>query len=738
MKRDFREEYQEYMRKKTPDLWSRIEEGISEAETQISEATELQAEKPDASEPEVRKAEKQIDVNADAGNPEKPADKRPEELRKTGLQNRESQEIKSQFKVIKSDGKEKKMVQFRSWIAIAVAVFVLGVSIGTITMLQNSSTVNNQTEAGQNVAKGDVGQNNQTGDDSESKVETGVSADEQNTPVVEIYDSPEEATDVQTETNSTGSLQNKEANREAFVPEMEAEEYYDGDEWEMAVDDSYETGLAYDSYMAPTGNYWDPYDYDKDFNNETYAKIEDNGFCLVLTEPLSTFSADVDTASYENVRRMIEDGYGLQDIYVDAVRAEEFINYFTYDLKDPESGEKFGVTTKIAVCPWNDKHQLLFVGMKTEDIDLSEAPAENLTFLIDVSGSMDEEDKLPLLQKSFLQLVEQLDDDDTVSIVTYANGVEVVLDSAKGSDKKTISDAINGLMAAGGTNGEGGIQKAYALAEANYREDANNRIIVATDGDLNIGISEPDQLEKLISEKRDKGIYLTMLGFGTGNIRDDNMERLADCGNGNYAYIDSLFEAKKVLVEELGASFHTVAEDVKLQVEFNPEKVNAYRLIGYENRLMDAADFRDDTKDAGEIGAGHSVIALYELIPAGAEEAVTLKYQNKNAEKEDAAEESESEFSNEYCTVAVRYKEPGETKAEEVSYVVDENAWTDEPDSEFVFASAVAELAMIIRDDANKGDASLDKLMELGRTYQTTDEYRQEFFYMVRLLAKNS
>ncbi len=462
---------------------------------------------------------------------------------------------------------------------------------------------------------------------------------------------------------------------------------------------------------------------------ETYAETETSGFSLTTVNPLSTFSADVDTASYSNVRRMIEDGYGLDWIDAYAVRPEEFINYFSYDLTEPEDGEKFGVTTKVCICPWNEKHQLLFVGMKTEDIDLSEAPAENLTFLLDVSGSMDSPDKLPLLQKAFLQLADQLDEEDTVSIVTYANGVEVVLDSVNGNDKKTIRNAINNLEAAGGTYGEGGIQKAYELAEQNYRPDANNRIILATDGDLNIGISEPDQLEKFIREKKDKGIGLSVLGFGTGNIRDDNMERLADCGNGNYAYIDSILEAKKVMVEEMGASFHTVAEDVKLQVEFNPALVNAYRLIGYENRLMDAVDFRNDQKDAGEIGAGHSVVALYELIPADSQEAVELKYQG-NADDDPAAAE--------YCTVAVRYKEPGETKAREVSFVVGREDELSKPDEDLTFVSAVAELAMILCDDPNKGTSTLEGILETGKSCKTEDEYRQEFFYMVRLLLKNS
>ena len=417
----------------------------------------------------------------------------------------------------------------------------------------------------------------------------------------------------------------------------------------------------------------------------------------------------------------------MDEIYRDAVRAEEFVNYFSYDLKDPENGDKFGVTTKVAACPWNDAHDLLFIGMKTEDIDLSETPAQNLVFLIDVSGSMDEDNKLPLLKRSFLQLLDELDEEDTVSIVTYANGVDTVLDGASCDDKDTIRDAINGLVAEGGTYGEGGIQRAYEIAERHYLPDGNNRVILATDGDLNIGISEPDQLEKLIKEKKDTGVYLSVLGFGMYNYRDDNMERLADCGNGNYAYIDSLLEAKKVLVEEMGSTLLTVADDVKLQVEFNPSVVNAYRLIGYEDRLMAATDFRDDKKDAGEIGAGHSVIALYELIRADSPQAVTLKYQENTDIAEGTGEE--------YATVYIRYKEPGEDTAKENEYPVSAQKFTEKPDDDFRFAAAAAEFAMILRDSDEKGDASLEHLTEILKDIPLDDEYRQEFGYLVRRLS---
>lgn len=465
-------------------------------------------------------------------------------------------------------------------------------------------------------------------------------------------------------------------------------------------------------------------------DGEEYEKAEENGFYITGVQPLSTFSADVDTASYANVRRMIEDGYTLSDINPDAVRPEEFINYFSYDLNYPKRGEMFGVTTEIAPCPWNEDHQLMMVGMRTEAIDMSEAPDSNLVFLLDVSGSMSDDDKLPLLQESFKELVNELGEKDTVSIVTYASGVETVLKGAKGNEKDKICSAIDELYASGGTNGEGGIQRAYQLAEAYFIKGGNNRVILATDGDLNIGISEPDELEKLITEKKENGVYLSVLGFGTGNIKDNNMERLADCGNGNYAYIDSLFEAKKVLVEEMGSTLLTIAEDVKLQVEFNPDRVNAYRLIGYENRMLEASDFHDDSKDAGEIGAGHTVIALYEIIPTGSRDEISLKYQSGSEDS------GKSRYSDEFATVSVRYKEPGKTQSKLKSYVVDEEDFTKAPSDDFVFASLAAEFAMILSDSPHKGTATLEGIIEEYSTLDIHDEYKEEFYYLVRMMAK--
>ena len=339
------------------------------------------------------------------------------------------------------------------------------------------------------------------------------------------------------------------------------------------------------------------------FNTEEYDAIDENGFRKVSVSPLSTFSADVDTASYSNLRRMLNDGYSIEEIPQGAVRAEEMINYFTYDYNGPEEGEPFGVNAEISTCPWNSEHDLLMLGLQTQAIDFEDAADSNIVLLIDVSGSMYSENKLPLLKESFELLIDNLTEKDSVSIVTYASGVNEVINGVPASEKDTIIDALTNLQAGGGTNGEGGIQLAYELAEENFIKGGNNRVIIATDGDFNIGVSSQSDLSKLIKEKSKSGIYLSVLGFGMGNYSDSRMETLADDGNGNYAYIDSISEAKKVLVEELGATMVTVAKDVKLQVEFNPAFVSEYRLIGYEDRLMADEDFEDDKKDAGEIGA---------------------------------------------------------------------------------------------------------------------------------------
>lgn len=465
-----------------------------------------------------------------------------------------------------------------------------------------------------------------------------------------------------------------------------------------------------------------------EYNTESYDKPDENGFFLSQGQPLSTFAADVDTASYANVRRMIEDGYGKRNIPSDAVRPEEFLNYFSYDLKSPKKGEKFAVTTEVSKCPWNEDHELMFVGVKAEDKLDGQLPKSNLVFLIDVSGSMDDEDKLGLLKKGFNELVDNLPGEGTVSIVTYASKEKVVLDGADMSEKRKIKEAIRSLEAYGSTAGERGMEMAYEIAKENFIDGGNNRIIMATDGDLNVGISDPDELEDFISKKKDQGIYLSVLGFGEGNYKDDKMERLADCGNGNYSYIDSLIEARKVLVEEMTSTLVTVAKDVKFQVEFNPATVNSYRLIGYENREMDAVDFNNDKKDGGELGSGHSVVALYEIVPAGSESAIDLKYQPAD----------NSDGSDDYATIKIRYKEPEKDKSGLLSYVVGADAYHENVSENFKFASLVSEFAMILGDSDYAGTMTYRDIINGYKELDNTDDYKDEFISLVRMVEKRS
>lgn len=468
------------------------------------------------------------------------------------------------------------------------------------------------------------------------------------------------------------------------------------------------------------------YPNDEKVNTESYDKPEENGFFLSRSQPLSTFAADVDTASYANVRRMIENGYSADDIVPEAVRPEEFINYFSYNLKSPSGGKKFGVTTEVAGCPWNEDHQLMFVGVKAQDPYKGEIPKSNLVFLIDVSGSMDDRDKLYLLQDAFNDLVDNLPGEGTISIVTYASKEEVVLDGENMRNKIAVKKAINSLHAEGATAGERGMEMAYEIAESHFIDGGNNRIIMATDGDLNVGISDPDELEDFIEKKKESGIYLSVLGFGDGNYKDDRLDRLADCGNGNYSYIDSGPEAHKVLVDEMTSTLVTVAKDVKFQVEFNPAAVNAYRLIGYENRSMDAVDFNDDSKDGGELGAGHSVVALYEIIPAGAESAIDLKYQPSTNEG------SEDEF----ATVKIRYKEPSANESKLETYAVNKVCLTDKAGDNLAFAELAAEFAMLLSRSNYTGNLTYSDILNGYRQITHTDEYRDEFYNLVRMVEK--
>jgi Ca-activated chloride channel family protein len=461
------------------------------------------------------------------------------------------------------------------------------------------------------------------------------------------------------------------------------------------------------------------------FNTEEYGRIVENEFLAVADNPLSTFSVDVDRAAYSNVRRFLRDG---QRPPRDAVRIEEMVNYFTYDYPEPSGAHPFSVTTEVAACPWNEKHRVLLVGLQGRRMKTADLPANNLVFLIDVSGSMMEPDKLPLVKEGLELLVNQLRPNDRVAIVVYAGNAGLVLPSTPGSDKGTILSAIQSLEAGGSTAGGAGIKLAYEVAKQNFLDGGNNRVILATDGDFNVGASSDGELEQLIESKRRDRIFLTVLGFGTGNVKDSKMELLADKGNGNYAYVDSLAEARKVLVSEMGATLFTIAKDVKLQIEFNPTKVASYRLIGYENRLLRKEDFNNDAKDAGDIGAGHSVTALYELVPAGSESGASsvdpLKYQTTHV----------IDGSPELLTLKLRYKEPeGETSKLMTYTVNDSHADAASASDNLRFASSVAEFGMLLRDSKFKGDATYDEARQLaskslGRDYEG---YRRDFLSMI-------
>lgn len=484
---------------------------------------------------------------------------------------------------------------------------------------------------------------------------------------------------------------------------------------------------ADDEAMPPEMNSVD--DADIQQNDEEYNYIKENGYTAVSSAPLSTFSADVDTASYTNVRRMIDDG---MDVPPDAVRIEEFINYFDYDYSDPADGEPFAVHTELSDCPWNNETELLMVGINTKGFDavLDERPAMNLVFLIDVSGSMYDDNKLPLVQKSFSMLTDNLTSADRVSIVTYAGSDEVVLEGADGNDRKKILRAINDLEAGGSTAGAAGINTAYDIAQKYFIDGGNNRVILATDGDLNVGLSSESELTRLIEEKRESGVFLSVLGFGTGNYKDNRLEALADYGNGNYSYIDSEKEAKKVLVDEMSGTLFTVAKDVKFQLEFNPANVKGYRLIGYENRVMAAEDFNDDTKDAGEIGAGHSVTVLYEIVPADSKMELgesELKY----------ASDSEGVMGDELLTVNIRYKEPEVSESKLLTYPVNKSLYSDKMSADMNFASCVAEFGMLLRNSRYIGDVTYkDVSAQLSRYDYSDDDYKDEFIYLVNTMKR--
>ena len=463
-------------------------------------------------------------------------------------------------------------------------------------------------------------------------------------------------------------------------------------------------------------------------NAETYKEIKENSFVAVAQQPVTTFSADVDRAAYANVRRII--GYG-QIPPKDAVRIEEMVNYFDYDYLAPEEGSAspLRVSPELAPAPWNPNHLLLRIGLQAKKIDLAKAPPSNIVFLIDVSGSMDEDNKLPLLKSSFKMLLGQLRPDDKIAIVTYANGTKVALPSTRVKDKEKIIKVLDNLYASGGTSGGRGIQLAYEQAQKSFIKNGNNRIILATDGDFNIGINNTTDLEKFIEKQRESGIYMSVLGFGMGNYRDDMAETIADKGNGNYAYIDNITEAKKVLVNELSGTLFAVAKDVKLQLEFNPKYVKEYKLIGYENRMLANEDFTNDKKDAGEIGAGHTVTALYELVPSDGKVAQSLRYQSQ--------ELNEKGKGNELGFLKIRYKDPKVKDAKSVEItepLVFNKKALKETSTDYRFAASVAEFGILLRDNSNKANATYDQVIELaeGAIGNDPEGYRKEFVRLVK------
>jgi Ca-activated chloride channel family protein len=467
------------------------------------------------------------------------------------------------------------------------------------------------------------------------------------------------------------------------------------------------------------------------FNTAAYDKVDDNRFRRATDEPVSTFSIDVDTASYSNVRRFLNEGTLPPP---DAVRTEELINYFRFAYPDARGEAPFSMTTEVAVCPWNSRHKLALIGLQARR-DEQKTPPRNLVFLLDVSGSMTPPERLPLVKTAMRMLVDTLTPRDRVAIVVYAGASGLALPSTPGNRKAAIHRAIADLTPGGSTNGAAGIQLAYDTAASAFIQGGVNRVILATDGDFNVGVTSQGELIRLIERQRERAIFLSVLGVGTDNLKDSTMEKLADRGNGNYAYLDSLHEARRVLIEEAGATLITVAKDVKIQIEFNPRTVGAYRLIGYENRLLNREDFNDDNKDAGEIGAGHTVTALYELIPPGEPIAGATVDPLKYQETSRPTPGERSSHSGELMTVKVRYKNPDSDRSQLLSVTVRDE--TGAPTSNIGFASAVAQFGMLLRNSEFKGQASWSSAQALARKHRGEDPsgYRAEFVRLLDLAA---
>lgn len=461
---------------------------------------------------------------------------------------------------------------------------------------------------------------------------------------------------------------------------------------------------------------------DVNVGGEGYNSVKENDFKNALNNPLSTFSIDVDTASYANIRRYIQDG-GLPP--KEAVRLEEMVNYFHYDYPKPKDQDPFALHAEVFKCPWNKNNLLALVGVQGKDLDPETLPAANIVFLIDVSGSMQDENKLPLLKTAFSMLTGEMRAKDRISIVTYSSNVNVVLQATPGSQSTTIMRALDSLQSGGSTAGAAGLQTAYTMAQSSFIQGGNNRIILATDGDFNVGVDTEAGLQKLVEQKRNEGVFLSVLGFGTGNIQDNKMETMADKGNGNYFYIDSITEAHKVMSSEMKGNLYTIAKDVKIQIEFNPAMVSGYRLLGYENRVMKNQDFTNDKKDAGELGAGHTVTALYEIVPANKSEesGETLKYQNVQINAYD-----------EWMTVHLRYKKPTESVSSQLDAAIASSYYRRVPSTDAIFATAVVEWGLILKDSKYKGDANYNSVIQLGTMGKGDDEdgFRSEFIQLVQ------
>lgn len=476
---------------------------------------------------------------------------------------------------------------------------------------------------------------------------------------------------------------------------------------------------------------------EKAFNTEDYDNIVENKFLAATQNPLSTFSIDVDEASYSNIRRFLQDGMIPP---AGAVRIEEMINYFDYEYPAPKNDEPFAVITEMAECPWNSDHKLVHIGLQGKEIPVDNLPPSNMVFLVDVSGSMDEPNKLPLVKASLNMLVDQLREKDKVAIVVYAGNAGLVLPSTNGLNKIKIKEAIDNLSAGGSTAGGEGIMLAYKTARENFVKDGNNRVILATDGDFNVGVSSDDELVRLIEKERKSGVFLSVLGYGMGNYKDNKMQQLADKGNGNHSYIDNINEAKKVLVNEFGSTLFTIAKDVKIQIEFNPAKVQAYRLVGYENRMLAAEDFNDDTKDAGELGSGHTVTALYEVIPVGVKDNFTksvdpLKYRGNEIQIVKGN-------TKEIMTIKLRYKKPDGDVSQLISQAVEDKSTPLVSTSDnFRFSASVAEFGLLLRNSDYRQNASYQQVINMAKTAKGKDDngYRAEFIRLVEaatLLAK--